>query len=87
MLGEDRATQMATSLLHIGGLSGAGTHLAMNDSYGAIVISIVAALCVVLLTATVILCEMARVYLCRFLRKQVVTTVPAAPPDQGHLDA
>jgi hypothetical protein len=85
MLGENRATELATSLLHIGGLSGAGTHLAMNDPYGAIVISVVAALCVVLLTATVILCEMARVQMHRYLRKQEV--VPASRPDQDEHDA
>ena len=86
MLGEDRATQMATSLLHIGGLSGAGTHLAMNDAYGAIVISLVAALCVILLTATVILCEMARVNLRRYLRKQAMAGC-TPPPNPDHHDA
>ena len=60
MHGENRATELATSLLHIGRLSGAGAHLANSDAYGAITISIVACLCVMLLTATVSLCEMVR---------------------------
>jgi hypothetical protein len=70
MHGESRATALATSLLHIGGFSGAGAHLANNDPYGAITISLVACLCVILLTATVILCEMVRLR----VRAYVVST-------------
>jgi len=81
MHGESRATELATSLLHIGGLSGAGAHLANNDAYGAITISLVACLCVILLTATVSLCEMVRLRVRAYMRRHTREN-PLPPPDQ-----
>ena len=70
MLGENRAAELATSLLHIGGLSGAAAHLAMNDPFGAFLISLVAALCIILLTVTRILCDVARLQIQKSLKKK-----------------
>ena len=81
MHGESRATELATSLLHIGGLSGAGAHLANNDAYGAITISLVACLSVILLTATVSLCEMVRLRVRAYVRRYTREN-PQPPPDQ-----
>jgi hypothetical protein len=70
MLGENRATELATSLLHIGGLSGAAAHLAIDDPFGALLISLVAVSCIILLTMTRILCDIFRLQIQKSLKKK-----------------
>lgn len=45
MLGAKRAAELATSLLHIGGLSGAASYMTHGDMSGAVGIAVVASLC------------------------------------------
>jgi hypothetical protein len=69
MLGVSKANEVATSLLHIGGLSGAGMRLAAEDPWGALSITIVACLCVFLLTGSNVLVEVAKLKLRQYVRK------------------
>jgi hypothetical protein len=82
MLGVNRATELATSLLHIGGLSGAAAHMAANDVSGAFGIAVVSSLCVLILTGAVVLAEIAKVKVRQYVRKHADVPSPE-PRDKG----
>jgi len=87
MLSVQRVAEMATSLLHIGGLSGAAAHMAERDAGGAIGLAIVASLCVVILTGAVVLAEVAKVKLRQYVRKHEQQGHQSEPRDEGSPDA
>lgn len=84
MLGIQRAAELSTALFHIGGLSGAATHLAHGDAVGALGIAVIATLCVLLITGAVVLAEIARVKTRQYARKHAE---PSEPRDKGESDA
>jgi hypothetical protein len=82
MLGVNRAAELATALLHIGGLSGAAAHMTANDPSGAVGIAVVASLCVLIITGAVVLAEVAKVKVRQYVRKHEQDTKPE-PRDRG----
>jgi hypothetical protein len=87
MLGVNRVAELATALLHIGGLSGAAAHMAANDPSGAIGISVVASMCVLILTGAVVLAEIAKVKVRQYVRKHEQHTKTPKPRDKEDQDA
>ena len=84
MLGVQRATEMATAMLHIGGLSGAAVLLAERQSWEALWLALVSTACVLLLTGALVLAEIGRVKVRQFVRKHEehsLTKVPDKNPD------
>jgi hypothetical protein len=73
MLGENLAAELATSLLHIGGLFGAAAHLGLPD-----------VLSIILLALTRILCDIARIQIQKSLeKKREARAKPAQEEDQN----
>jgi hypothetical protein len=84
MLGENLAAELATSLLHIGGLSGAAAHLAINYAFGVLSVSLPDALSIILLAVTRILCDIVRIQIQKSLeKKREARAKPAQEEDQN----
>jgi hypothetical protein len=87
MLDVYRATELATSALHvIGGLSSAGAHIMQGDNGGAILVALTVAGCVLILTGAVALSEVVRVKVRRFVQKHERPDRPE-PRNKGGLNA
>jgi hypothetical protein len=69
MFGLTRSVELAQGLLHIGALSGAATHIAEGDSGGALAITIIASICVLIITGAVALAEIGKVKVRQYMRK------------------
>jgi hypothetical protein len=83
MLDAYRATELATSTLHIvGGLSSARAHIMDGDNGGAILVALTVAVCVLILTGAVALSEVVRVKVRRFVRKHEKPGLPE-PRNRG----
>ena len=70
MLGVHKTTELATSLFHIGGLSGAALLLAERHMGDALMLALVATACVLILSGGIILAEFSRVRMRQYLRKR-----------------
>jgi hypothetical protein len=69
MYGVQRTADLATSLLHIAGLSGAAVHLQEGDWYGAITTTLIACLCVIMLSGALFAAAVIRARMREYLRK------------------
>lgn len=65
-----RMAESMTAVIHIiGGLSSAASHIWEGDTKGALVVTLVASACVVILTGTVVLSELGRMKAREYVRK------------------
>lgn len=85
MLGVQRAVEVSTAMLHIGGLSGAAVLLAEKQMWEALWLSLVATVCVLFLTGALVLAEIGRVKVRQYVRKHAQPS-SAKSPDKN-LDA
>lgn len=85
MMGIQKTTEFATSLFHIGGLSGAGVLLAEGHQLAALQLVLIATACVVILTCGFVLVEVTRVKVRRYVRKH--QPPQEDPPTKGESDA
>ena len=83
MPGVHRTTELATSLFHIGGLSGAAALLAEQHTGQALWLAVVATACVLILTGGVILAEISRVKVRQFVRKHEDRSNPEPRDEEG----
>ena len=70
MVAAARVLEVGTSLLHAGSLSIAVAHIAEHDFVGALIAIAFGSLCVITLTSVVILCELARWCVSRYLTEK-----------------
>lgn len=87
MLGVHRATELATTALHvIGGLHGAWTHVMVGDLGGSILVSLTVAASVLILAGAVALAEVILVKVQLYVRRHKQPSLPE-PRDKGRLNA
>lgn len=83
MLGVHKTTELATSLFHIGGLSGAAALLAEQHTGQALWLALVATACVLILTGGILLAEFSRVKMRQFMRKHEKDAQPEPRDKEG----
>jgi uncharacterized protein (DUF2062 family) len=87
MLDAHKATELATSALHvIGGLYGAWTHIMVGDLGGSVLVSLTVAACVLILAGATALAEIIRVKVQRYVQRHEQQSLPE-PRDKGRLNA
>ena len=83
MLGMNRATELATSLLHgLSGLYSAFEHATSNDPSGAISIALVTGLCVLIIAGAAALAEVVRVKSRRYVRRHELEAKSPEPREE-----
>lgn len=88
MINVHRAVEAATSLLHvIGGLSSAVMHILAGDMGGAIVVTLVASACMLILAGAVALAEVAQVKVRQYVLKHDERVRLPEPRDKEGNDA